>query len=85
MADLTDFTVTPMVCVGMGVSIAAVKQTTGWDWTLAVVVGFLPGYAVGFCAGLLLAALVGTLLDFCFKIRVGHENEKTHPHKKDTS
>jgi hypothetical protein len=69
MADLTDFTVTPMICIGMGISIAAVKLTTGLSMPLAVIIGIFPGYIVGVCAGLLLAAVVGTLLDFDFKIR----------------
>lgn len=69
MADLTDWTLTPMIIVGMASSTLIIHHITGWSVPLALIVGLVPGYAVGVCAGLLLAALVEPVLGLVIEIR----------------
>lgn len=85
MADLTDFTVTPMIPIGITVAVVVIHQTTECSFPVALVAGFLVGPVLGVCIGFLLTALVRGLFDLALKISDKRKESQTNPHTKDTS
>ena len=60
--DLTDLTVTPSIIVSIAITSVVIHTFSGWNILVSGIVAVNPGAIIGMIAGLLLAAVLDSVL-----------------------